>query len=353
MLSRETKKLSSKKESLVEFVQCLRVIFAILISFLITIYLVPMISALAIKLGIMDMPDGRIKRHERPTPYLGGLAVYVGFLSSLALVFPFHNQILLFMVGSTLLLFMGLIDDLIVTKPYQKFIGQAIASLCFLKAGFILKETFFLQNTFNVPVSLFWMLAIINAFNLVDVMDGLATTIAIHATASFFIIAVILQQPELALLLGSFMGALIGFWIFNKPAAQIYLGDAGSLFIGGFLATIPFLMKWSTYSWHGYIAPLIILAIPLLEVTALILIRTYKGIPFYTGSPDHFCLYLRANGWSVWEILAYVSGISTILFAVSLAVVLNYISLLSVVALGILFLAGWVFAMTYKRKKAF
>jgi len=298
----------------------------------------------------MDVPDGRIKKHEKPTPYLGGLAIYLGFMATLALVFPFQNQILLFIVGSTLLLFMGLIDDLIVTKPYQKFFGQSVASLCFLKAGFFLKETFLLQNALNVPISLLWMLAIINAFNLVDVMDGLATTIAIHVSFSFFLIALILQQFELALLLGSFFGAVLAFWFFNKPVARIYLGDAGSLFIGGFLATIPFLMKWSTYSWYGYLAPLIILAIPLLEVTALILIRSYKGIPFYNGSPDHFCLYLRRNGWSIWEILAYVSGLSFILLGVSIGVVLNYITLLGIIILGLIFLCSWVFCIVHKRK---
>ena len=123
----------------------LRLLFGVLISFLITFYLVPLMCLIAKKHGIMDMPNGTIKLHKEPTPYLGGMAVFIGFLCALAFIFPFYNQMMLIVVGLTLLFFLGLIDDLIPLKAYQKFGGQALVAFCFLKAGFYLKTTFFYQ----------------------------------------------------------------------------------------------------------------------------------------------------------------------------------------------------------------
>jgi len=295
-----------------------RLLFSFFISFLFTIYLVPVFSAIAHKLNILDVPDGTVKLHKQPTAYLGGVAVYLGFIATLALTFPLENQILSLLLGATLLLFVGLVDDLLRIKPYQKFFWQMIAAFCFLKSGLHLKENFFLSNYWNIPISFLWIVLVINAFNLVDVMDGLATTIASCATASFLIIAVVSSQYSLALLLASFLGALLAFLWYNKPAAQIYLGDAGSLFIGGFLATVPFLFKWGPYNPYGFLVPVLLLAIPLLEVAGLIIIRSYKKIPFYNASPDHFSIYMQQSGWSKLQILLFVVIFSALLLVLSL-----------------------------------
>lgn len=331
----------------------LKLLFSVIFSFLVTFYLVPMFVIFAYRLNVLDVPDGKIKNHAQVTPYLGGLAVFVGFLMSLALVFPFENRILLFIVGSTLLLFVGLIDDILRIKPYQKFFGQAVAALCFLKAGFHLKELFFLSNYWNIPISFLWMMTVINAFNLVDVMDGLATTLASCATISFIVIALYFGQLHIALLLGALLGSLVAFLWYNKPPAKIYLGDAGSLFIGGILATVPFLFEWSLYNWYGFLTPLIILAIPLLEVSFLVVIRSYKGIPFYQGSPDHFCLYLKANGWSVGEILVYVTTMSMMLLVAAVLFCVGYINLLQCALCAIVFLLCWITTLIRKKRVAF
>ena len=176
----------------------LKIILGFIISFLITIYLVPLIIDVAFRLKILDNPDGNLKNHKKPTPYLGGLAVYVGFITSLSLVFPFENSLFLFILGSTLLLFVGLIDDLIAMKPYQKFFGQMVATFCFLKAGLHLKENFFSYYP-NIIISFFWILSVINALNLVDVMDGLAATLAICASFTFLIITIIFKIYSVAI----------------------------------------------------------------------------------------------------------------------------------------------------------
>ena len=323
-------------------------IFALLFSFLLTFYLVPFFCNLARRLKFVDEPDGKIKKHKEPTPYMGGLAVYIGFLAALCLTCPFENNMLLFFVGTTLLLCVGLVDDLLVLKPYQKFFGQMLAMFCFLKAGLYLKEHFF-YNSWNLLISGFWILLIINAFNLVDVMDGLATLLAICATSSFLGLAIYFNQHGLVMLLCAFLGPLFAFFWYNRPTAQIYLGDAGSLFIGGFLATVPFFFNWGTYNVSGYLTPIVILAIPLLEVSTLILIRTYKGIPFYMGSPDHFSIYLQQNGWSKSGILKYVFALSLILFMAAFSFALNELPFSGLILAAMAFLSLWYIVISHKR----
>ncbi len=327
----------------------LKIFLGFVISFLITIYLVPLIIEVAFKLKILDNPDGNLKKHKNPTPYLGGLAVYIGFITSMALVFPFENSIFLFILGSTLLLFVGLIDDLVPMRPYQKFFGQMVATFCFLKAGLHLKENFFSYLP-NVLISFFWILSVINAFNLVDVMDGLATTLAICASFTFLVITVIFQIYGVSIMLAALIGALVGFFIYNKPNAKIYLGDAGSLFIGGILATVPFMIPWGYYNIYGYLSPILILLIPLLEVGTLILVRTYKRIPFYYGSPDHFSIYLQKNGFSKWAVLFYVISISVILLILTVPFSLSLLPISVVITAFFALIIAWYTVLFFKKQ---
>lgn len=323
-----------------------RLIFALVLSFLFTLYLVPLFISIACKFDILDYPNGTIKKHKKPTPYLGGAAIYLGFLMALGLVFPFDNQFFQFLVGISLLFYVGLIDDLITLSPGQKLMGQFIAVLCFLKAGFYLKAHLF-SNLWNIPISALWILLLINAFNLIDIMDGLASTVALWSSLGFLIIALSAEQYTAALLLTAFIGALLAFIFFNKPPAQIYLGDAGSLFIGGFLGIVPFLFNWGTFNRHGFLVPIILLAIPLLEVFGLIVIRTYKKIPFYRASPDHFALYLKKNGMGIQRMLAFVSVASIILLSCSLMFLHGQITLGALLALALTFNFLWHYCVYF------
>ncbi len=316
-------------------------LFALIFSFLVCAYLVPIFIALAKRLRFLDDPDGVLKKQTHSIPYLGGLAIYCGFLCGLALTIPLQNHIALLLIGCTLLLFIGLIDDLLVMKPYQKFFGQCLAALAFIKGGFYLKEHFF-YTFWHIPISFLWIISVINAFNLVDVMDGLATSVALVAAIAFFGVAWFFNQPEQMILLAAFIGSLVAFLVYNRPNATIYMGDAGALFVGGFLATIPFLLPWSTHNGYGFLAPAIILAVPLLELVSLIVIRTYKQIPFYQGSRDHFSCYLQDNGWSKMQVLGYTVAMGCFLVGASALFITNIISVQHLPPLAITFLAIWM-----------
>lgn len=322
----------------------LKSFFVFIIAFLITFYLVPLFIRVAFKFGIMDSPDGGLKLQKMSTPYLGGLAVYLGFIVAVCLELPFEQHFFLFILASTLLLFLGLLDDLIALSPGQKFFGQCIATLTYLKAGFYLKALFF-GNACNIVISALWFLTLINAFNLIDVMDGLATTIALSIAVIYMVFALLLGQGVVVLLLLSFIGALLAFLWFNRPPAQIYLGDSGSLFIGGFIASIPFALSWSEINPLGYVIPVVICAVPLLECSSLIVIRTYLKKPFYYGSPHHFSCLLRRAGWRVKSILWYSAGMSFFAGGAGALFFYNVLSIVSMSVLAILFLVIWFFLL--------
>ena len=294
-----------------------RLFLSILISFLISLFLIPKFCQVAEKINCFDEPDGLLKKQPKKIPYLGGIAIYCAFIFTLAITFPFNNDLSLYIIGSTLLLFVGLLDDLVNLTPAQKFLGQIIASLCFIKAGFFLKEKFFLQPI-NIMISLFWFLTVINAFNLVDVMDGLSSSLALYSIAAFVVFLCLNGNGAAAILFGCLFGAILGFFIYNKPPAKMYMGDAGTLFIGGIIASAPFFITWSEFNRLGLFVPILILFIPLLELLTLILIRWYKSIPFYHGSPHHFSIYLCSKGWRPSLILSFCLCINLFVFTIAL-----------------------------------
>ena len=325
---------------------------AFLFSFFFVLIITPLLRAFAITHNIVDAPDGKIKQQKEPIAYLGGAAIYIGLLVSLCLFLPLQIHLLFFIFGLSMLFFLGLVDDLWVTTPLQKFAGQILAAVSFLVAGFSLKETF-LSSWGNSLLSFFWILSVINAFNLVDVMDGLATLLALCSVLSFLVFGILFDLPHIIILLSIFLGNLAGFFYYNKPPAKLYLGDAGALFIGGFLAVVPFFFNWGFHSFNGFLVPCIILAIPLLESLSLIVIRTYKGKPFYHSSPDHYCLYLLKKGWTKNEVLFFSAIVAFVLFGVGCFVAFGMLTALQTILVGVAgvsFLAFCIFSSFFSRK---
>lgn len=328
------------------------IIGAFLFSFLFVLIVTPLLRLFAIAHNIVDAPDGKIKQQKEPIAYLGGAAIYICLLVSLCLFLPLQSYLLFFIFGLSMLFFLGLVDDLWVTTPLQKFVGQMAAAASFLVAGFSLKEVF-LSSWGNSLLSFFWILSVVNAFNLVDVMDGLATLLALCATLSFLVFGILFNLPHITILLSIFLGSLAGFFYYNKPPAKLYLGDAGALFVGGFLAVVPFFFNWGFHSSNGFLVPCIVLAIPLLEILSLIIIRTYKGKPFYYGSPDHYCLYLLKKGWTKNEVLFFSAIVSLVLFGAGNLVAFGILTALQTMLVGVAgvsFLAFCIFSPFFSRK---
>ena len=318
-----------------------RFALSILVSFLISFLLVPQLCLLADRLNFYDKPDGKLKRQPKKVPYLGGVAIYFGFLFSVLLIFPCIHNLYLYLFAATLLLLVGLVDDFLSLSPQQKFSGQILASVLFIYAGFFLKDPFF-NSLISIAISFIWFLSVINALNLVDVMDGLSATLSMCISASFCLFFYLAGNFDSMLLFGSLFGATLGFFVYNVPPAKIYMGDAGTLFIGGLLASAPFFMTWNKFNTFGFLTPGIIFLLQILEIVGLILIRSYKSIPFYNGSPDHFSIYLQNKGWSKLKILKFCFMLNLILLIIATTFFIEQLNLAYLVVLIMLFCVFWI-----------
>jgi UDP-GlcNAc:undecaprenyl-phosphate GlcNAc-1-phosphate transferase len=268
------------------------------------LYLTPLVQRAAIRFGVFDHPDGVLKRHAAPVPYLGGVAVYLAFLVSLAVVFDFEPTLLGLLLGGTMVAMLGLFDDLRVLPPRLKFAGQLLATWVLIKSGIAIALVA-LPVWVAWPLSFLWIAGITNAFNIIDVSDGLAGGVAAIAGVGLFVIAVDNGDALIAATTLALVGSIIGFLRYNQPPASIYLGDTGSMFIGFMLAALAMIGAYTRHSPAGALAPLLIVWVPILDTVLVSVARLRQGIPPWRGSPDHFAIRLKARGWSAKRVAAF------------------------------------------------
>lgn len=267
------------------------------LSLALALYLTPIVRRGALEFGVVDRPDGRLKRQRAPVAYLGGIAVYLAFLLTLALVFEFEADLLGLLLGGTLVLMLGLFDDMKVLPPALKLGGQALAVLVLLKSGVSIQLEL-LPHWAALALSIVWLLGVTNAFNILDVSDGLAAGVGAVCAAALGGVALLHGDRLIATTALALAGALAGFLRYNRSPASIYLGDAGSLFIGFMLAALAMIGNYTRTSAMGALAPLGILFVPLLETTLVSLARLSRGASPLTGSTDHLALRLQKRGWT-------------------------------------------------------
>ncbi len=266
--------------------------FAFLFSLCMALYLTPFVRAAALKYDIVDKPDGKLKFHKKPVAYLGGLSVYVAFLFTVALYFDFQKDVLGMLLAGTIIIMIGIIDDLKTIDPKLKLIGQTIAVFVLIRSGVYI-QLFFLPYWACVLLTFFWLMGTTNAFNIIDVMDGLSTGIGIICCLILFVISLLNGRPMIAILTISLAGALIGFLRFNFNPATIYLGDSGSMFLGLIIGSLAMTGSYTENNLLACLAPVVILGVPIFDTLFVMYIRRKNGIPVMYGSTDHYALRLR------------------------------------------------------------
>src|SRR5215471_17414470 len=283
---------------------------AFILSFVFALYWTPLMRKAALQLGIVDKPDGRLKKQENATPYLGGLAVFMAFLLTVGVLTDFGPEILGLLLSGSIALMVGLLDDFGAMTPRQKLLGQTLAALVLVKSGTYIKLDF-LPLWVAIPLTVFWILAVTNALNIIDILDGLAAGIGVIAALSIAIANFMAGRNSVALLCIVLAGAILGFLRHNFHPATIYLGDAGSLFIGFMLAALSMNAGYTRANLLAVASPVLIMGVPLFDLTLVMWVRWRNGIPMMKGSPDHFALRLRRIKLSVREtaVATYIIGI--------------------------------------------
>jgi UDP-GlcNAc:undecaprenyl-phosphate GlcNAc-1-phosphate transferase len=280
---------------------------------------------------------------------LGGVAIFVAVVAPMLFLVRLSPYGLVAIGASSFLFAVGLADDLFHAKPYQKLIGQIMGSAFVIYYGLSLPWTS--SATLNMAITIFWLIGVTNAVNLLDNMDGLAAGIAAIASAFLAISFAANGQATEALMVAVFAGALVGFLVYNSNPASIFMGDCGSMFIGFFLASTA-LISTSGGRSRSFLpvlaVPILILFIPIFDTTFVTVLRKLSGRSASQGGRDHTSHRLVALGMSerraVWMLYTFaaVSGllaltVRSMKLDVSLAVILAYTLLLTLVGV---YLAG-------------
>src|SRR5262245_191022 len=289
-----------------------------LVSFALAVALTPVVRMLARRLGFSP----KLKTdavHKNPTAMMGVLSSWLAVIRTFVGLVP-HTPAGCVIIGAATFLFLvGFVDDWLHIKPYQKLIGQVIGAAIVVNYGLVLPWTRSLPA--NMVITIFWLIGITNAINLLDNMDGLATGIAAIASGFLTLNFTTSGQTTEALMLGFFTAALLGFLIYNSNPASIFMGDSGSMFIGLFLASAALinLAGGRSRSFVPVLAvPILVLFIPIFDTTFVTILRKLSGRAASQGGRDHTSHRLVALGLSekravlMLYALAGVSGLLAI-----------------------------------------
>jgi len=267
-------------------------------GFVISLLMTALVRRFARKWGFVAKPKSD-RWHKRPTAMLGGVAIFVATVLVYFLLVPRTNESLVLIAASGFLFLVGLLDDIVSIRPYQKLIGQLIGAGFLVLSGLKLPLTG--SEIIDIWLTVFWVIGITNAINLLDNMDGLAAGISAIAAFSLALNFAGNGLTNELLLTSAFIGALVGFLVFNFNPASIFMGDCGSMFVG-FLLSGSVLLNQVGGRSRGIVAilavPVLILFVPIFDTTFVTVLRKLWGRKASQGGRDHTSHRLVALGLS-------------------------------------------------------
>jgi UDP-GlcNAc:undecaprenyl-phosphate GlcNAc-1-phosphate transferase len=299
--------------------------------------LTPLMRKIAIATKVVDQPNASHKSHKKPVPYLGGVAIIIGIISisySTSLISNFTSTtfwLATSVLGPALALgLIGLWDDVKDLPPLPRFIAQSIAGI-FTASILIITNNVANptgSNFFDAAITIFWVVGICNSINFFDNLDGgAAGTVAISSAALAYL-AITGDQYAIAALAVVTTGATLGFLVWNKSPAKIYMGDAGALFLGVLLATLTIRFEPNTKTQMGsYLTPVFLLAVPILDTTVAVISRLGRHVSPFQGGQDHLShrliragLSRKQTALSLWMLSALYGVIAIFISRVDLIV---------------------------------
>ena len=274
-----------------------------LVCFISSILITPVVKKLAFKIGATDKPNQR-KVHQKIMPRLGGLAIYISFVLGVFLFNPdapflYPNALKGLMVGSGIIVITGILDDMFEISPKMKMFGQLLAASVVIFWGGVQVE--FINLPFSegilefgflsVPITFLWIVGITNAINLIDGLDGLAAGVSSIALITISLMAILFGNPFVVVIAAILLASTVGFLFYNFHPAKIFMGDTGALFLG-FMISVLALLGFKNVALISFVIPIIILGVPISDTFFAILRRIVNKKPL--SAPDkshlHHCL---------------------------------------------------------------
>ena len=296
---------------------------ALLVAAIVAFITTPVVRSLAFKIGAVDVPKDNRRMHNHPIPRMGGLAIFFGFILSALIFVPLTNPIRGMLLGGVIIVILGIFDDIYALPAMPKFLIQIVSALVAVLMGnqidILSNPNIFSSNPYwelgiwSIPISVFWIVGITNAVNLIDGLDGLACGVSTISSMTMLVIALTVAEPDTALLMAALAGACIGFLPYNLNPAKIFMGDTGSTFLGFILATVSIDGLFKSYAIISFAVPFLMLGLPIFDTCFAIFRRVSHGQSPMAPDRGHIHHRLIDMGFSQKQAVAVLYVISAIL----------------------------------------
>lgn len=276
---------------------------AVFCAFLLTYLLTPAVRALSFKIGAIDVPHDDRRMHDRPIPQAGGLAVFISFIITTFVFSPLTSEMIAIWTGGAILIVVGVLDDIYDLNAWIKLIVQIAAAVTVILQGVIIDGIYLFDKyidfgIFAYPLTVLWIVVLVNAFNLIDGLDGLSSGMCAISCITLICVALMYGNWSQALIAAVLFGTCCGFLPYNFHPARIFIGDTGAYFLGFVLAVISIEGVFKISAVISFLLPVMIFALPLLDVVLSFFRRIISGKAPFSSDKKHLHHRLIALGLS-------------------------------------------------------
>ena len=329
---------------------------ALLTAAIVAFITTPVVRSLAFRVGAVDVPRDSRRMHNHPIPRMGGLAIFFGFILSALIFVPLDAPLRGMLLGAVIIVILGIFDDIYALPALPKLLVQIVAATVAVLMGnqieILSNPNIFSSNPYwdlgilSVPISVFWIVGITNAVNLIDGLDGLACGVSTISSMTMLVIALTVAEADVALLMAALAGGCIGFLPYNLNPAKIFMGDTGSTFLGFILATVSIEGLFKSYAIISFAVPFLMLGLPIFDTCFAIFRRVSHGQSPMAPDRGHIHHRLIDMGFNQKQAVAVLYVISAIL-GLSAVVLTTTNVLRAMVVLLALCVAGGMAAKLY------
>ena len=296
---------------------------ALVVALLVALITTPVVKNLAVRMGAVDVPrDGR-RMHDHPIPRMGGLAIFLGFLLSVLVFMDLDGQMRGMLLGASIIVVLGIFDDIYSLRAMFKFVVQIIAALVAALSGNVIdvvsnpnvfsSDLYWDLGWLSIPVTVIWIVAITNAVNLIDGLDGLACGVSAISSMTLLVISLAISDGPVAVLMAALTGACLGFLPYNMNPAKIFMGDTGSTFLGFILAVVSIQGLFKLYTIISFAVPFLMLGLPIFDTCFAFIRRIAHGQSPMHADRSHVHHRLIDMGLNQKQAVAVLYLISAIL----------------------------------------
>ena len=299
------------------------VLLALVIAAVVSCASTPLVKVLSVKVGAVDVPKDARRMHDHPIPRMGGLAIFFGFVAAMLLMVQLDTAKKGMLLGAVIIVVLGIFDDIYALPAKPKFLIQIAAALIAVMAGnrieVLSNPNIFSGNpvwklgVLSIPITVIWIVAITNAVNLIDGLDGLACGVSTISAATMLVIALRFCEVDVAIMMAALAGACIGFLPYNFNPAKIFMGDTGATFLGFVMATVSVNGMFKQYTIISFVVPFLMLGLPIFDECFAVIRRLSRGQSPMAPDRGHVHHRLIDMGFSQKQAVGVLYVISAIL----------------------------------------